>query len=400
MSNTKPHVLIAGGGIGGLATALALLQRDFDVDVYEQAAELKEVGAGVQISPNGTRALQFLGVFETLRALSCNTDAKEIRLWSTGQTWKLFDLGKEALERYGFPYVTVYRPDLLQVLADAVRREKADAVHLGRRCKGIAQENGRVTLQLEKREQVTGDVLIGADGVHSVIRTALFDADRPKFSGMIAWRSTIPMERVPKELSGNVATNWVGPGGHVVHYPLRAGKLMNFVGVVERADWRIESWTTQGTREECAADFKGWHQDIHALIASAPSLFKWALMERYPLGQWSKGHATLIGDACHPTLPYLAQGAVMAIEDAVVLGRCLEAYRHDIATALGRYEKARIEVTRKKVLGASANTVRFHNRALANEAAAKAYIDREWSREAILKRYEWVFTDDVTSIPI
>jgi salicylate hydroxylase len=396
----KIHVLIAGGGIGGLAAALALLRKGFDVDLYEQAEELKEVGAGVQISPNGNRALHALGVFETLRTLSCNTEAKEIRLWNTGQTWKLFDLGAEAVERYGFPYITVYRPDLLQVLAEAVRREKADAIHLGRRCTGLFEHDAKVTLALDGGEKVVGDVLIGADGVHSVVRAALFGVDRPKFSGMIAWRGTIPMDNLPKKFARSVATNWVGPGGHVVHYPLRAGKLMNFVGVVERGDWQVESWSTRGTSEECAGDFRGWHEDIHVLIGHAPSLFKWALMGRDPLDHWTMGRVTLLGDACHPTLPYLAQGAVMAIEDAVVLGRCMEKYRDDVATALTRYEQARIDITRRKVLGASSNTTRFHNRALADPAQAQAYVDREWSREAILQRYEWVFTDDVTTTPV
>lgn len=397
----KIHVLIAGAGIGGLAAALALLQKGFDVDVYEQAAELKEVGAGVQISPNGNRALDALGVFETLRALSCKTEAKEIRLWSTGQTWNLFDLGAEAVERYGFPYITVYRPDLLQVLADAVRARKPDAIHLGRRVRGVSQRDRRVTLNFDKGESVAGDVLIGADGVHSVVRAVLFGADRPTFSGMIAWRGTIPMEDLPPRFARSVAINWVGPGGHVVHYPLRAGRLMNFVGVTERSDWHVESWNMRGTSEECAGDFKGWHEDIHVLIdRAAPSLFKWALMGRDPLDHWTVGRVTLLGDACHPTLPYLAQGAVMAIEDGVVLGRCMEKYGNDVEMALLRYELTRIDITRRKVLGAASNTTRFHNPALADPAQAQAYVDREWSREAILRRYEWVFTDDVTTTPV
>ena len=234
------HILIAGGGIGGMAAALALLNRGHDVDVYEQAPELKEFGAGVQISPNGTRALHALGVLAQLRQLSCETSGKEVRLWNTGRTWKLFDLGTEAIARYGFPYVTVFRPDLLQVLVDAVRARKPDAIHLGRRAVGFTQQDGRATLRLDGGESVTGDALIGADGVHSVIRHALFGGDRPRFFGMIAWRGVIPIELVPAHISRDKATNWIGVGGHVVHYPLRAGKLMNFVGIQERADWQVE----------------------------------------------------------------------------------------------------------------------------------------------------------------
>jgi salicylate hydroxylase len=395
----KHHILIAGGGIGGMAAALALIARGHNVDIYEQAPELKEFGAGVQISPNGTRALHSLGVFEDLQKLSCNTAGKEVRLWNTGRTWKLFDLGTEAIERYGFPYVTVFRPDLLQVLVDAVRARKPDAIHLGRRAVGVTQRDGRVTLALEDGETVEGDALIGADGVHSRIRHSLFGGDSPRFFGMIAWRGVIPIERVPAAISRDKATNWIGVGGHVVHYPLRAGKLMNFVGIMERSDWRVEGWNVEGTTQECANDHKGWHADVQSLIAAAPRLFKWALMGRDPMPQWSVGHVTLLGDACHPTLPMLAQGAVMAIEDAVIVGRCFDKYG-DVATAFARYQDARIAVTARKVAGANDNAERFHNPALANEAGAAAYVDREWSRDAVIRRYEWIFQYDVDTVPI
>jgi len=393
------HILIAGGGIGGMAAAVALLNRGHDVDVFEQAPELKEFGAGVQISPNGTRALHALGVLKTLRQLSCDTEGKEVRLWNTGRTWKLFDLGAEAIERYGFPYVTVFRPDLLQVLVDAVRARKSDAIHLGRRAANVTQHDGRVTLELEDGETIEGDALIGADGVHSVIRHKLYGGDRPCFFGMIAWRGVIPMERVPQHISRDKATNWIGVGGHVVHYPLRAGKLMNFVGIQERDDWQVESWTTRGTAQECANDHAGWHPDVQALIAASPTLFKWALMGRDPLPQWTTGNVTLLGDACHPTLPMLAQGAVMAIEDAVILGRCFEKYG-DVATALSRYQDARVAVTASKVAGANDNAKRFHNPALATEEGATTYVNREWSRDAIIRRYEWIFTYNVDTVEI
>jgi salicylate hydroxylase len=394
------RILIAGGGIGGMAAALSLLQRGFDVEIYEQADAFREVGAGVQISPNGNRALNSLGVFEALKALSSNADGKEIRLWNTGQSWKLFDLGREAEERYGFPYLTVFRPDLLQVLVDAVTALKPDALHLGARVAGCEQNDDAATLILENGTRVSGDALIGADGVHSRIRQAMWGESKAQFSGMMAWRGVIPMERLPQAMTRPVATNWVGPGAHVVCYPLRGGRLMNFVATVERSDWLIESWNAEGTLAECKADFVGWHPDIQAMIENAPSLFKWALMGRPPMSAWSRGRVTLLGDACHPTLPFLAQGAVMALEDAVVLGRSLEAHRDDIPEALLRYEAARLDVTARKVMGAAANTERFHNPALATEAGAQAYVDQEWSRAAILNRYEWLFTYDVNAVAV
>jgi 2-polyprenyl-6-methoxyphenol hydroxylase-like FAD-dependent oxidoreductase len=208
--------------------------------------------------------------------------------------------------------------------------------------------------------------------VHSRIRRALFGADEPTFSGLIAWRGVIPMAALPRHMARMVGTNWVGPGGHVVHYPLRRGELMNFVGIVERGDWQIESWSTRGSaEEEAASDFAGWHNDVHDLIRNAPALFKWALMVREPMERWTMGPVTLLGDACHPTLPMLAQGAVMAIEDGFILARCLERWPDDIAAALLRYEGARLERTRNMVLGSAANAERFHNRALADPVRAK-----------------------------
>lgn len=388
------RVLIAGAGIGGLTAALAALRQGHEVEVYEQASELKEVGAGVQLSANGTRVLYALGVGEELKSLSCEATGKEIRLWNTGETWKLFDLGKVSIERYGFPYFTVYRPDLLDVLARAVRRLRADAIHLGRKCVGFTQTDGEVRLDLEDGTTATGDLLVGADGVHSRIRQTLFGADKPQFSGIIAWRGIIPMERLPARMERRVGVNWVGPGGHVVHYPLRGGAVLNFVGALERTDWQIESWSARGTTEELAADYRGWHEDIQTLIRNIPVPHKWALMVRPPMPRWTVGRVTLLGDACHSMVPFLAQGAVMAMEDGLILARALTELDGDVASRLARYEEARRERTRRAVEGSADNIARFHDRALADPVGARQYVEREWAGHNVASRYEWLFRYD------
>jgi salicylate hydroxylase len=391
-------VLIAGAGIGGLTAALACLKRGIDVEVYEQASELREVGAGLQLSANGSRVLYELGLEAELKHLSCEATGKEIRLWNSGETWKLFDLGAESLARYGYPYFTVYRPDLHRILIDAVRAIKPDAIHLNARCLGFDQEGNGVVMHLKNRP-VRGDVLIGADGVHSQIRQSLFGQDRPEFTGLLAWRGVIPMERLPQHLHRRVGTNWVGPGGHVVQYALSAGRLMNFVGIKERSDWTVESWNVRGNTEECLADFVGWNEDIQAMIRAIDIPYKWALMTRAPLPQWSKGRVSLLGDACHSTLPFLAQGAVMAIEDGYILARALTEYR-DASRALIQYEAARRVRTTRIVEGAAGNAKRFHNPELAHAEGARAYIDREWHEDRVKERYEWLFTYDATKTSV
>ena len=396
---SKNKILIAGGGIGGLATAIALLRRGVDVEVYEQAGELREIGAGIQISPNGNRALQALGVFDALQKLSCNAEAKEIRLWNTGRTWKLFDLGTEAVRKYGFPYMTVFRPDLLRVLSEEVRRLKPDAIHLGARSLGMGQNTGSVTLELADGRKIQGDILIGADGVHTKIRPALFGADETLFSGMVAWRTLIPMQALPERFHRSVAVNWVGPGGHIVHYPVQGGKIMNFVGTLEGNTWPSAPWSAPATRKECVSAFASWHDDIHTMLEHAPSVTKWALCGRRLLDTWTKGRVTLLGDACHPTLPFLAQGAVHTIEDAVVLARCLEKYA-DAPTALRRYDEVRRPHAHRMVNGAAENTSRFHNPALAVPDEAEAFVSREWQSQAISDRYDWLFNYDAERVEI
>jgi 2-polyprenyl-6-methoxyphenol hydroxylase-like FAD-dependent oxidoreductase len=396
MSN---NIAIVGAGIGGLTAALSLIRQGIGVDVYEQAPELKELGAGVQISSNGTRVLYALGLGEAIDRLGVIVAGKEIRLWSTGQTWKLFDLGAESVERYGSPYMMFHRGDLHAAVLEAIRREQPGAVHLNQKCTGVTQSGDCVTIHFENGETATAPLVIGADGVQSRVRLLVFGADRPEFTGIVCWRVLVPRDRVPESIRMKVGTNWVGPGGHVVHYPVRSGALLNLVGLMERDDWRVESWTVQGSKDEFHGDFRNWHPDIHAMIDSGDIPYKWALFARPPMPAWTRGRVALLGDACHSMLPMMAQGAVMAIEDGMVLGRCVAKYGAT-PEALQRYETVRRERANRCVAASIDNAKRFHNPDLAHAAGAEAYVTREWQEDKVRARYEWLFTYDATGVPI
>ncbi|TSH96845.1 FAD-binding protein [Verticiella sediminum] len=395
----KKHVLIAGGGIGGLTAALALLRRGFDVSVFEQAQELKEIGAGVQLGPNGVRVLYELGLESPARRLGVDAQAKEIRVWNTGKTWPLFNLGKESMSRHGVPYLMMHRADLHTMLLAAVDEIKPGACVVNSRVGGFEQDADGVTLILEDGSRFRGDVLVGADGLHSATRKALYGPDKPKFTGGCCWRGVIDVDRLPEHLRRPVGVNWIGPTGHVILYPVRSGRLLNFVGHVERDDWAGESWTEEGSIEELRADYAGWHDDIQTIVSQIDVPYKWALFLREPLEQWSRGRVTLLGDACHATLPYLAQGANMAIEDGMVLARALSDF-DDVAEALQRYERARKERTARIVRKSSENLGRFHNHALLDPRTADDYVNTEWAPDKIRERYEWILSYDAVHVPL
>ena len=394
----KPRILIAGAGIGGIVAALALLQRGFDVALYEQAAELRELGAGVQISPNGSRVLRELGLEPAMEAIASVPTTKEMRLFNTGQAWRVQDLGANAVARYGSPYWLVHRGDFHQVLVRALAERAPDAVRVGARCIDFEQDADGVTLLLEDGERVHGDALIGADGVHSRIREALFGGAHATFTGFMAWRGVVPMDRLPARLRQQYGMTWIGPHGHVVTYPLRRGELLNFVTAIERDDWLIESWSEAGTVEECRRDFALWHADVLAIVDAIDIPYKWAMLGREPLQHWSVGRVSLLGDACHPTLPFLAQGANMAIEDGMVLARCLDAY--DIPEALRRYEAARLDRTSRIVRGSLENVSRYHNPQLADPVQAQAFMEREFAPRAMGARYDWLYEYDALTVPV
>lgn len=397
---TDTEVAIVGGGIGGMVAALSLLHAGLDVRIYEQAGFLQEVGAGLQLSANASRVLRWLGLEEKLAGLGSLPIDKEIRLWNSGSSWKVPGTGAESEERYGSPFLAVHRADLQNVLVEAVRAAKPDAIQLSSRCVSVTPETDAVTLGFADGSSVRARCVVGADGVHSVVRDSLHQDSRPEFTGLVAWRGVVETDRLDMDSFGSASSNWIGPGCHVITYPLRGGSLLNFVGIVRRPGWAEENWTLAGTQEETLSDFDGWHEHIVKIIREIRQPLKWAMVKRKPLSKWSIGNVTLLGDACHATLPFLGQGAAMAIEDGAVLARCLADAGGDSEAAFDRYQHLRVIRTSTIVEKSTAILPRFQNPLLTDETAAKAYVASQWDEEKVRETYDWIYSYDATTVSL
>ena len=353
-------IAVVGGGIGGLTSALCLARCGYRVHVLEQASAIVEAGAGIQLSPNATKVLLQLGLGDALAAVCVQPEATHIRNWRSGRQISQTPLGEAAQARYGAPYYHAHRGDLIKLLADAATSEPNIDIHLGLRIEDFVQNVDHVALTA--REQTERfDIMVGADGIHSVVRAKLWGEQQADFTGNMAWRMLVPIDGLPKEMMVPKTTVWWGPGKHFVHYLVSGGRFMNCVCVVETNTWHAESWTEAGSVGELRADFGGWHEGIQTLLTQADesTLFKWGLFDRPPMDRWSQGRVTLLGDACHPTLPFMAQGAAMAIEDAVILANCLTG-QTDVAMALQRYAELRRSRTARIQRGSRRNARVFH----------------------------------------
>lgn len=361
---TGLKVIIVGAGIGGLAAANALARGGIDVTVLEQARALGEVGAGVQLGPNSTRVLASMDLLQPMLDRAVVPEAQIAFSFDDGRELRRVAFADKLKQTFGFPYLHMYRPDLLDVLAKGFGGD----LRLGAAVAAVEEEPGRVGARLASGEVVWGDVLVGADGIHSVIRRMLHGDVPARFSGYMAWRGLCPGDAGRTMRTPVVSANWWGPGAHFVHYYVAGGRYLNWVGVTPHDGSAVESWTAKGDIVQALRDYGGWHHRVADIIKATPRAMKWALHDRDPLPFWSKGRVTLLGDAAHPMLPFMAQGAAQSIEDGFVLRRCLEA-ADDVPAALKRYERNRLERTAWVQSGSRKNEHLFH---LADAAAVAA----------------------------
>ncbi|HEY7035425.1 MAG TPA: FAD-dependent monooxygenase [Thermomicrobiales bacterium] len=385
------RVLIVGAGIGGLTAALALRQAGFDAHVYEQAGVLREVGAGVAVGPNAVKVLHRLGLAEALRAVGVVPHSLDARDWQTGAVLGRVPLAEAAVTRWGAPFYHLHRADL----HDSLRAALGDRhLTLGARCLAVEQHDCAVDVRFADGREATGDLLIGADGIHSVVREHVAGPDRPIWSRQIAWRGLAPAA-VGHACGLEVRHHSIwGPRKMFVCYYVATGRLVNWVGNSQSDDdWQEESWSARGDGDEALSDFAGWHPQVRALIAGTDQVFKWALFDRPPLARWTRGRVTVLGDAAHPMLPYMAQGASQSIEDAFVLARCLAADRDDPQRAIGMYADRRRERT-AAIQTASRDAGRMMHLTDPADVEARNARLRD-NPDAAAARFDWIWSHDV-----
>lgn len=388
-------VLVAGGGIGGFSAALALARAGLAVELVEQALVLGEVGAGLQLSPNAMKALAHLGVADAVAENASQPETLELRIGRTGERVFSIPMGAAALARHGAPYLHVHRADLLAALA-AAAGEAGVKLRLGARLVRYAHTPDGVEAGLDSGDVLRADLLVGADGLRSHIRQQMLGPRPPRFTGAVAWRGLAPADAAPD--LPQAAIVWAGPGRHAVTYRVRKGALINFVGVIEQQEWREEGWAHPGDRTELAGFFADWADPLPQIIARLGAVNRWALFDRDPLPTWSDRRVVLLGDACHPMPPFQAQGAAMAIEDAVVLARRLSANRDAPEAALKAYEAERKPRTSRVLASARSNMAVFHRASPLAQAATYGpmRIADRLLPGFVHGRQDWIYSHDVT----
>jgi 2-polyprenyl-6-methoxyphenol hydroxylase-like FAD-dependent oxidoreductase len=389
------RVAIVGGGIGGLTAARALCRRGIEVAIYEAASELREIGAGVALHPNAMKVLRSLDLEDDVRSTAGRSEWLLTRNWKTGRVISRTSR-QQQVSLFGLAGVTVHRADLLDVLAHSL---PSGIVTLGARCVAVEPDGEVAVARFQDGREVEADVIIGADGIHSAVRASLFGPDAPRFTGKICYRSVVPVDAVPGGPPPNDNVQWLGPHGTIVLYPVRRDELVNVVCHYDDEAYRHESWVTECERSEVLERYRGWHESLLRIFSAGELWYKWALYDRDPIQQWTRGRVTILGDAAHPMLPYLGQGACQAIEDGCVLAAALAARPDDPVGGLALYERTRRPRASQVVLTSRQRGVSNH---LASPWAAlrrdvSIAVRRRFGRDPDCRGTAWIPDYDASS---
>jgi salicylate hydroxylase len=376
------RVAIIGAGLGGLAAAGALHQRGIEVSVHERAPKLGEVGAGIQLGPNAVKVLRALGVEPALRTI-CAEPANYVSLaWDDARLRYREPMKGPYAAQFGAPYLMAHRADLHRLLCELL---PADSVRLGSQCTGVSSEGDGAAASFADGSQIEADVVVGADGINSTVRESLFGVAPVRFTQQMAWRCIVPIECVPTEvgIGRDEYVGWIGPDGHVICYPIRGGGLYNIFAGHVTDQWVDESWAVASGVGELLASYRGWYPALLKMLAQVSDCYKWGIRDRDPLPRWTEGFVTLLGDAAHPMMPTLAQGAAISLEDGVALARNLSHHRGDVRQGLAAYEAERRPRASRVVLQAREQ---FQN-------------NRKNPAPPPLPR-DWIFAHDATVDPV
>jgi salicylate hydroxylase len=381
------RIAIIGGGIGGLTAAVALRQRGFEVEVYERSGKLEEVGAGLQVGPNSVKVLRALGLEEALRRNAFEPTNMLSLKWDDATLRSRAPFKETTVEKYGAPYMTAHRAHIQGLLRDALPER---IIHLGATCVGATSTDHVAVARFADGSEIEADAVIGADGIRSAIRAQMFGADKPRFTEMMCWRCMVPMEKVPRKVGpgGSVELvpgeyfGWIGPNGHVICYPIGQGETLNIFAGHVTDQWVEESWSMRSSQQELLDAYAGWNEALLGMFREVDDVYKWGIYDRDPLPQWTQGRVTLLGDAAHPTMPTLAQGGNMAIEDGYVLGRILVRHGDNVNAALNAYVAERQPRTARITMQ---SRQQFANN---RKVPPPPFLDRTW-----------IFTFDATREP-
>jgi salicylate hydroxylase len=383
----RRRVAVIGAGIGGLATAAALQVRGFEVEVHERAAQLGEVGAGLQLGPNAVKVLRALGIEEALRPLACEPTNVVSLAWDDAHLRYREPLKATASARFGAPYLTVHRADLHRLLCAKL---PATAIRLNATCVGVSPHNAIAVATFTDGTEVEADVIVGADGINSAVRESLFGAQPARYTHQMAWRCIVPITCVPTRVGSGRSVDiaedeyvgWLGPDGHVICYPIRGGELYNiFAGHVSE-EWVDESWVVPSDVDELLKGYRGWNEALLGMLAQVEQCYKWGIRDRDPLVHWTKGPITLVGDAAHPMMPTLAQGAAITLEDAYALARHLARHHDDPQRGLEAYEAERLPRARAVQL-----------------QARQQFLNNRMNPAPPPLSRDWIFAHDATAEP-
>jgi len=381
-------ILIAGAGIGGLCAALCLQKSGHNIQIVERSKKLAEAGAGVQLGANALKVLDYLGLLEQIELLAVQPARVDFRAFNTGEILHSSELGETYLARYGAPYLHIHRADLQRVLTSAL--SDSSQLILNKSVVSFKEEKTKVSVKLTDGLTLCGDCLIGADGIRSNIRRQMLANAQPQFTGNVAWRGLVSADRLPADFMDRVVTNFVGPNKHMVIYYLRDQELVNFVGVVKNPNYQNDAWTAKSAWQDLKQDFSGWHPTIQSVIDAMDKdeCYRWALYDHKPLNNWSSSRVTLLGDAAHATLPFLASGAAMAIEDGRVLQRAIDKFDSTL-NALQSYQANRIFRTSKiQTMSRQAGRLYHIHRPMMLRLAFKAVKWKSFKTEQYLADYD------------